>query len=94
VFNVPDDIGQTVSKVFNPMIFASSDAFYLTCERSINYGLRLDFSGAAADFCLTGFSTVVHDENPSPTNVDINRSNNIVGNTPIYHRKAPQKLGG
>jgi len=32
----------------------------------VDCGLRLDFSSAAADFCLTGFSTVVNDKGPAP----------------------------
>jgi hypothetical protein len=56
--------------------------------------LRLDFGGAATDFCLAGLPTILHDKGPPPANVDIDGLNNVVGNAPISHGTAFQKWGG
>src|SRR5665213_849947 len=64
------------------------------CQRPVDCRLRLDFSGAAADFRLAGFPPIVDDKRPAPANVDIDGPNNLVGNAPISHRKAFQKWGG
>jgi hypothetical protein len=60
---------------------------------SFDRRLRLDFGGAATDFCLAGLPTILHDKGPPPANVDIDGLNNVVGNAPISHRTAFQKWG-
>jgi hypothetical protein len=77
VFHFSDNTGQAVNKVFNPAIFTGWSASYLTCQRPINHGLCLDFSGAVTDFCLSGFSPIVDDKGPSPANLDIDGPSNF-----------------